>query len=137
MNIRILVLLLSFFMVCCHGNQSHVIETKEFLSINGRDTTSVGLHISEKQFFGRYRVSRPGGYLVEGEISGEVEGDSLLGSLYYTPFKWKDKKRKAFALLKSGDDYIQGTGSEYIYMNIPYFKKETLSFNGIVFRPNK
>jgi len=134
MSFKILVLLFSFILAGCVDRQNQFSKYENLIAIKGRDTTNIALLISGEQFFGNYEVHGRGGYFIQGQISGDVKGDTLLGSLYYTPYKWKDKKRKAFALLKKDTVYIQGHGSEYIYMNIPHYKRETVSFNGLVYK---
>lgn len=134
MNLKKTVLLFSFILVGCVDRQNQFSKYENLFAIKGRDTTNIALLITGEQFIGNYEVYGPGGYFVQGEISGDVKGDSLLGSLYYTPYKWTDKKRKAFALLKKDSVYIQGHGLEYIYMNIPYYKRENVRFNGLVYK---
>ncbi len=112
------------------GENQHKRQSETFVFNDGRDTISVILHAVGQTFQGSYTEHRPGGVLVTGEISGNVYQDTLQGSLYYTPYKGREKRRKAFALLKNKDHCILGKGASYIYMGIPYFKSETLTFNG-------
>jgi hypothetical protein len=72
--------------------------------------------------------TKPGGYRVTGEISGNVKGDTLIGDYHYTPYKWKEKKRVPFAVLPDGNNYLEGKGKVLIYMGIPYYVENTLSF---------
>ncbi len=73
--------------------------------------------------------TRPGGYIVTGEISGNIKGDTLIGDYHYSPYKWRDKKRVPLTLLAKGDTYIEGTGKALIYMGIPYYIEETIRFD--------
>jgi len=116
---------------------SHIPATdksyRTYIAYAGRDTVMLHLSLVKKDFYGQYKVKGPGRYLVTGDINGIVYGDTLLGSLSYTPFGWKNKKRKAFALLKDGNTYQRGSGSETVYMGIPSFQKNTLTFGKEVF----
>jgi len=121
------ILSIVFLQSCSDLNQQDLIE-KKLVSYQGRDTVTIDLILHEKRFVGKYKVNGPGDYLITGEVEGEIKADTLLGSLYYTPFGWRDKKRKAFALLAKNDQYFSGKGTELIYMGIPYFVPTTLSF---------
>ncbi|WP_185213572.1 hypothetical protein [Sphingobacterium mizutaii] len=116
-----------FLPSCSESKQKDLIE-KKLISYQGRDTVTIDLMLHQKRFVGKYTVNGPGDYLVTGEVEGEIKADTLLGSLYYTPFGWRDKKRKAFALLAKNDQYLSGKGTELIYMGIPYFVPNTVSF---------
>lgn len=116
-----------FLQSCSESKQKGLIE-KKLISYQGRDTVTIDLMLHQKRFVGKYTVTGPGDYLVTGEVEGEIKADTLLGSLYYTPFGWRDKKRKAFALLAKNDQYLSGKGTELIYMGIPYFVPNTVSF---------
>ncbi|WP_313258963.1 hypothetical protein [Sphingobacterium sp.] len=116
-----------FLPSCSESKQKDLIE-KKLISYQGRDTVTIDLMLHQKRFVGKYTVTGPGDYLVTGEVEGEIKADTLLGSLYYTPFGWRDKKRKAFALLAKNDQYLSGKGTELIYMGIPYFVPNTVSF---------
>lgn len=131
---KIRLLLVVVVVSSCVHRTKPITEHKKLFSIDKRDTVLIDLHISKNQFVGNYKLNGPGNYIVKGELSGEVRGDTLFGSLYYTPFQWKYKKRRAFALLRKGDNYVQGVGLEYVYMNIPYFTSEALKFEGILFK---
>ncbi|SKB39921.1 hypothetical protein SAMN05660841_00287 [Sphingobacterium nematocida] len=130
------IYLIFFFLLITLGcREKHNIEQSEaFVHTDGRDSISVVLHLVGNTFQGTYTESRPGGFLITDELSGDVKKDTLLGSLYYTPYKGRNKKRKAFALLKQNDSYIIGKGASYIYMGVPYFERETLTFNGHILR---
>ncbi|WP_133586479.1 hypothetical protein [Sphingobacterium yanglingense] len=128
-----LIIFMSFFNIGCHqGDNKNQNET--YIHNNGRDTITVVLNLVNEVFQGSYKKNSPGGVVVTGDISGNVKGDTLLGSLYYTPYRGRNKQRKAFALLKQNNDYIIGNGSGYIYMGIPYFAPETLTFNGQILK---
>lgn len=116
-----------FLPSCSESKQKDLIE-KKLISYQGRDTVTIDLMLHQKRFVGKYTVNGPGDYLVTGEVEGEIKADTLLGSLYYTPFGWRDKKRKAFALLAKNDQYLSGKGTELIYMGIPYFVPNTVTF---------
>ncbi|WP_254528235.1 MULTISPECIES: hypothetical protein [unclassified Sphingobacterium] len=116
-----------FLQGCSESKQKDLIE-KKLISYQGRDTVTIDLMLHQKRFVGKYTVNGPGDYLVTGEVEGEIKADTLLGSLYYTPFGWRDKKRKAFALLAKNDQYLSGKGTELIYMGIPYFVPNTVTF---------
>ncbi|MBV2228105.1 MAG: hypothetical protein KUL85_14700 [Sphingobacterium mizutaii] len=116
-----------FLPSCSESKQKDLIE-KKLISYQGRDTVTIDLMLHQKRFVGKYTVNGPGDYLVTGEVEGEIKADTLLGSLYYTPFGWRDKKRKAFALLAKNDQYLSGKGTELIYMGIPYFVPNTVRF---------
>lgn len=117
----------AFLQSCTESIKGELIE-KKLVSYQGRDTVTIDLMLHKKRFVGQYKVTGPGDYVVLGEVEGEIKADTLLGSLIYTPFGWRDKKRKAFALLATENQYISGKGSELIYMGIPYFVANTLTF---------
>ncbi|MFD2555151.1 hypothetical protein [Sphingobacterium tabacisoli] len=131
-----LLLLLSIISVSCNQKEKKQ-QHETYVYNNGRDTISVALFLTDKTFEGSYRENGPGGFKVTGDISGEVKGDTLLGSLYYTPYKGRDKRRKAIALLKKNNDYIIGKGNSYIYMGVPYFDAETVTFKGQVLKASE
>lgn len=103
-------------------------ETINLLSYVKRDTISVELSLYTESFYGKYYLKGPGDYIVEGEIIGEVKGDTLVGTIYYAPYKWKEKKRRPFALIQRDGKYIQGKGLELYYMGIPYFSMNSITF---------
>ena len=118
------------FVACSEQSEKQLTETK-LLSIQNRDTLNIKIieNKSEKRFFGSYKLNKPGDEIVIGDIQGNIKGDSLIGDLYYTPFGWKDKKRKPFALLKQKNGYLLGHGTEQVYMGIPYYIPGTIRFD--------
>ena len=106
---------------------------KKLISYQGSDTVSITLvqYRDRKDFYGSYHVAGPGNYLVTGNIQGEIKADTLIGTVYYTPFGWRDKKRRAFALLAKGDTYYRGEGIEMVYMGIPHYVPESIRFDRV------
>ncbi|ERJ58716.1 hypothetical protein [Sphingobacterium paucimobilis] len=130
------ILLLSLTSAACHEKGNNY-QNETYVYNDGRDTIAVALSLMDNVFHGSYEKNSPGGVVVTGDISGNIKGDTLLGSLYYTPYKGRNKQRKAFALLKQNNDYIIGNGTGYIYMGIPYFSVETLTFDGQILKGTK
>lgn len=130
------IFLLSLMSAACHEKGNNY-QNETYVYNDGRDTIAVALSLMDNVFHGSYEKNSPGGVVVTGDISGNIKGDTLLGSLYYTPYKGRNKQRKAFALLKQNSDYIIGNGTGYIYMGIPYFSVETLTFDGQILKGTK
>lgn len=135
-NKSVLFLFVSLVTIGCHQSERSQ-QREKYVYNNGRDTISVVLYLTDNAFQGSYKKCGPGGFKMTGDISGEVQGDTLLGSLYYTPYKGRDKRRRAVALLKQNSDYILGNGNSSIYMGIPYFEIESLTFNGPILKADK
>ena len=123
----ILVLFIAILLGCSHKKKLNENE-KHYVHIDGRDTTRIRLIRFPDRFYGEMVNTKPGGYRVTGEISGNVKGDTLIGDYHYTPYKWKEKKRVPFAVLADGNNYLEGKGKVLIYMGIPYYVENTLSF---------
>ena len=123
-----ILLIVVFFVFGC--TDAGKIE-RTLVSYQGNDTVSITLiqYRDKKDFYGTYHVAGPGNYVVTGSVQGEIKADTLIGTIYYTPFGWRDKKRRAFAMLASGNTYYQGDGIEMVYMGIPHFVPESLSFD--------
>ncbi|MBP3942991.1 hypothetical protein J5U18_05325 [Sphingobacteriaceae bacterium WQ 2009] len=124
-----------FFLLLCSSCKESFKEKgthSTLISYRNRDTVLIDLVKFENSFFGNYKLSGPGNYSVIGDVEGKINADTLIGTIYYTPYGWKDKKRRAFVLLMKDGKYFQGKGSEMIYMGIPYFVPETVSFDSVV-----
>ncbi|MGO1671737.1 MAG: hypothetical protein ACTHYC_13010 [Sphingobacterium sp.] len=122
-----LFLLFVIFSGCTAPKTRNATE-QHLMAINGRDTIAIELLLYTETFYGKYELNGPGDHFIVGEIEGEIQSDTLLGSLLYRPHGWSNKKRRAFALKYKDGVYIQGKGQEMIYMNIPYFVPHTLEF---------
>lgn len=123
-----LFLLFIFIAACSAPNEKNEKE-QHLMAIRGSDTIEIKLLRYDETFYGKYELNGPGERFIEGEIEGEVQNDTLLGSLLYTPYGWRNTKRRAFALKYIDGVYLQGKGQEMIYMNIPYFLRHTLDFS--------
>ncbi|MFB9080456.1 hypothetical protein ACFFLS_20190 [Flavobacterium procerum] len=98
-----------------------------YQAVNGKDTATLVLKISEKRFFGRYERAYYKIGKDSGDVRGNISGDTLRGDFHYISNggSWK---RVPLALLRNQDKLIQGKGVVGIYMNLPCFINGTLSY---------
>lgn len=126
----------TFLLVClvylsC-GSSSNKI-AKDYIAISKRDTAFLNLSIYGDTFFGKMIVSKPGNVLDSGEIEGKVVGDTLLGSYLYRPYGARHYKRVPYVLLQKKDTLIQGHGLVSIYMGVPTYQMNSISFKNSKF----
>lgn len=115
----------------CNGKEEQPVREEQLRAFTARDTIDLELIRFKSTFYGKYTLRGPGLYRIDGEVQGDIRADTLIGNIYYTPYKWRDKKRRAFSLLEVGDRYLIGKGSETIYMGIPHFIEKTLSYDSL------
>jgi hypothetical protein len=102
---------------------------KKFYS--GTDSVSQALltmTVNEDSFYGQLEVRYEGFDKDSGEVRGERIGDTLKGRFRYIPYG-RTQKIKPFVLLMRNDTLKYGTGSTWIYLNIPYIPSENLQFS--------
>ena len=92
------------------------------------DVGLLELSIREKRFYGKYSIHYSKYSTEEGEVSGEVIGDTLKGKFKYITYGGR-KELAPFVLLKKGNEYVVGKGLTYKLFHIPYFSNESLTFN--------
>ena len=117
-----------FCLMSCNSERSKIQTEKDFISIVDRDTSRLHLVLYKDRFHGKIIETKPGGYIVKGEINGKIMGDTLEGDNVYTPFKWANQKRAPIVLLKKGDSYLQGNGIVSIHLGIPHYMPGSISF---------
>lgn len=123
---RICTFLLLILLSC--DNQADKNE-KFYIHIDGRDTARLRLVTFENRFYGEWTHSKGGVAPVVGEINGDIVGDTLIGDNHYRPYRWREKKRVPIALLKQGDNYIEGDGQRIEFMGVSTYIEQTISFD--------
>ncbi|MBE8713093.1 hypothetical protein [Sphingobacterium hungaricum] len=118
-----------FFLACTPSQKS----PEQYRAIYKRDTAYIDLHTSGNEFYGKYKIVRPGNAVDAGDIRGKINNDTLSGDFYYHAFGWQEKQRKPFAVLRKNEQLILGTGISNIYLGMPYYKPGTHSFDSLTF----
>lgn len=136
-SIRLMLLLIICTAACTANKNEKKIE--RYTAKHNRTVAHLKLTKYTDSFHGQYRITKPGNAIDSGEVHGKIVHDTLIGDFLYTPYKGKVKKRKPFVLLKKGDQYIQGSGRETIYMGITYYEPGSIHFQNakFVFHPEK
>lgn len=129
LSILLYCLILLFFLNGCTDKQEVQNNEKQYIFIDGRDTTRIRITTYPTRFHGEMTSTRPGGFFVFGEVQGNAKGDTLVGDYHYRPYKWREKKRVPFAILLKDGKYLEGKGKQLIYMGIPYYVEGTISFD--------
>ncbi|WP_167554321.1 hypothetical protein [Sphingobacterium sp. CZ-2] len=129
LNILFSLLYILFFITSCNQERSKIQTEKDFISIVDRDTSRLHLVLYKDRFHGKIINTKPGGYIVKGEINGKIVGDTLEGDNLYTPFKWANQKRAPIVLLKKGENYLLGNGILSIHLGIPHFMPGSINFD--------
>lgn len=119
--------------VCLGGCDKGGKARRSYQAIHQRDTALLDLVITDRHFYGKYRLMHPGGASDVGDVTGKVIGDTLLGDFFYLSYGAKHKKRKAFALLRRDAYLIQGTGLQTVFMGVPSYLRESLDFDSVKF----
>lgn len=114
--------------VGCTGNQGKE-EFAYYRAVNKKDTAYLAINMAGKDFYGKYGLIKGWEVPVVGAIAGKVQSDTLTGTFIYTPYQYRNKKRVAFALLQREDQFISGSGTEIVYMGIPYYAPDALHFD--------
>lgn len=135
--LRILPLLLLTSLLFACGAKP--VQSSKYVALNNRDTAHLELTFYKDNFHGKLNILRAGNVVDSGTVEGNIHQDTLLGSFYYKPYGAKFKKRRAFVLLNKQDSLIQGSGSELVYMGIPYYIPTSITFDsiGYVFKEQK
>lgn len=123
----VLSILIIFLCSACH-EAAVKDEYSYYRAIEKRDTTFLRIQLLQGRFFGDYIFAKGDNYRVKGDFQGDVIGDTLTGSLVYTPFGHRNAKKAAFALLQSGDILQEGKGIQTIYLGVPFYPPQSLSF---------
>lgn len=119
--------ILGLSLISCEERRQDA-DVLSYMAYSNRDSARLELNLFERRFHGKLFFYRPGGEVDSGDISGNIQKDTLLGDYYYTPFGWGQKKRRPFVLLKKGSLYILGTGTEQVYLGMPHYIPSTVNF---------
>lgn len=131
-----LFFLLSLFMAC---ETKSKLPGKEYISYAKSDTAYLYLVKYDKTFYGKLKVVKRGNVIDSGEVEGSIVNDQLLGSYLYRPHGDRYSKRNAFVLLDRSDSLILGSGIQSVYMGVPSYLPNSITFNNpkFVFKPVK
>lgn len=121
-------------LAACNSRTSTAENLNCWVSVRGKDSIVLQLFPYENELYGTYALYRKGELQVQGTVEGKPSGDTLKGTLRYTPRGWKDSKRRAFVLLQRPPYLIEGFGNELTYMGIPFFEHSTISYDSIQHR---
>ena len=128
--IRIIFITLIFTtLLSCQSQDKKTTGSKEYVAIYKSDTAFLSITMDKNRFYGTLKIFNRGVSPDSGSIEGDIKGNNLVGTYYYTPHRSREPKRKAFALLKNQDTFVEGTGLQQIYMGIPYYEPSSLSFD--------
>ena len=86
-----LFLLFVIFSGCTAPKTRNATE-QHLMAINGRDTIAIELLLYTETFYGKYELNGPGDHFIVGEIEGEIQSDTLLGSFFIDPMGGAIKK---------------------------------------------
>lgn len=122
-----LAVVLLFTLSSCGRNLNEV--KNEYIAYSKRDTAYLTLTLAGDNFYGKLRIAGPGNVVDSGDVRGRIIRDTLLGDFYYRPYQAHLKKRKAYVLINQQDSLVQGRGVETVYMGIPSYMPNSISFD--------
>ena len=128
-----LIIFVIYHLISCNSSAEKQQKATEYIAVYKSDTAYLSIQMTKNKFYGTLKILNRGTSHDYGMIEGDIHNDSLIGTYYYQPYRAKDKKRKAFALLKTSEGFIEGNGLQKVYMGIPSYIPESLSFNNAKF----
>ena len=133
-NALLLVTLL--FFTCCSKKENGHTSYYTAKSFDQRDSAFLQLNISDNTFHGTYIVTYFDNKKDSGSVEGSIFGDTLKGR-----YRFISRNNSLFVqpilFLKKDKKLLLGSGDIYTYLNIPFYKQETIKFNdsSFIFNP--
>lgn len=101
-------------------------EQRHYIAIHKNDTATFNIKLGKKDFYGQFEINYHGAFKDSGGVTGIVKGDTLKGSYRFQHYGIEKWHTRPIALLKKGDKLIMGQGDMEIFMNIFFFKRNTI-----------
>ncbi len=117
------------------GCQSEQPEARWYKATKNDTVALLSIAIRQNRFYGQYEM-QCGADHYAGQVRGEKSGDTLTGRFKYETENGSFKL-VPFVVLKRHDTFIEGTGSVWTYLNIPYYDKKSIEFKpqNLLFEP--
>lgn len=132
-NLRIPSFFLSIVTFVGCGGPEYETKYYQAVSMDKRDTASLKLLVSDKNFYGDYQINYNGHEKDHGTINGHVKGDTLIGKFNYLS-RDNVKSTEPIALLKDNEKLRLGTGKIGTYLGLRVYKFGSISFNDSLFQ---
>jgi hypothetical protein len=118
-----LPVILFFTLYSCNSGTKQNDPKTVYYAVNKRDTATLVIKLSNKEFYGQLEINYRGAYKDSGSVTGIIKGDTLKGTYRFHHYGIETQRSIPIALLKKDNKLYMGVGAMEIYMNMAYFKK--------------